>query len=269
MSIADSGRMIQITLDVGAATVIRGLARGPSTASSPARRQAPAVAASQRRGAESDLSRLSALLSVRLRWFSPEVHSAEHHGRGRCGPRRPGLTNTASAVLLRARHCNWYITSQPMPAGTPEHVWPGLPGHVAANIRASVSFATLRRIASSRRYTSATFLFFVCLAVLVFVERTSDGLRNGWRNPFTKQVEVEGVPRVPPLYESFHEHELRLPQHDASLRFPEGKDGRYIWFANHAAGEYEDAVQGMRLYTCSERTRQRPPGDFVERCTCT
>ncbi|KAI0746839.1 hypothetical protein C8Q80DRAFT_1220099 [Daedaleopsis nitida] len=40
---------------------------------------------------------------------------------------------------------------------------------------------------------------------------------------------------LPPLYSRFHAAELALPQHDPSLSAPEGKDGRYLWVANHAS----------------------------------
>ncbi|KAH9896922.1 hypothetical protein C8Q73DRAFT_642760 [Cubamyces lactineus] len=40
---------------------------------------------------------------------------------------------------------------------------------------------------------------------------------------------------LPPLYSRFHEAELGLPQHNALLSAPEGKDGKYLWIANHAS----------------------------------
>ncbi|RDX54563.1 hypothetical protein OH76DRAFT_976578 [Lentinus brumalis] len=40
---------------------------------------------------------------------------------------------------------------------------------------------------------------------------------------------------LPPLYGRFHQAELALPQHDASLPLPEGAHGRYLWVANHAS----------------------------------
>ncbi|KAI0330284.1 hypothetical protein GY45DRAFT_1323824 [Cubamyces sp. BRFM 1775] len=40
---------------------------------------------------------------------------------------------------------------------------------------------------------------------------------------------------LPPLYSRFHEAELRLPQHNVSLSSPEGRDGKYLWIANHAS----------------------------------
>ena len=42
---------------------------------------------------------------------------------------------------------------------------------------------------------------------------------------------------LPPLYSRFHQAELALPQHDASLPLPEGGHGRYLWIANHASSE--------------------------------
>ncbi|KAI0635224.1 hypothetical protein C8Q77DRAFT_1106760 [Trametes polyzona] len=47
-------------------------------------------------------------------------------------------------------------------------------------------------------------------------------------------VYILNIP-LPPLYSRFHEAELALPQHDASLPFPEGREGRYLWVANHAS----------------------------------
>ncbi|KAI0826561.1 hypothetical protein BC628DRAFT_1319723 [Trametes gibbosa] len=40
---------------------------------------------------------------------------------------------------------------------------------------------------------------------------------------------------LPPLYSRFHEAELGLPQHNAALPLPEGKEGKYLWVANHAS----------------------------------
>ncbi|KAI0674359.1 hypothetical protein C8Q78DRAFT_589150 [Trametes maxima] len=40
---------------------------------------------------------------------------------------------------------------------------------------------------------------------------------------------------LPPLYSRFHRAELALPQHNVSLLFPEGREGKYLWVANHAS----------------------------------
>ena len=41
---------------------------------------------------------------------------------------------------------------------------------------------------------------------------------------------------TPPLYEKWRQAELRLPQHNPELPYPEGKHGKYIWYANHVHG---------------------------------
>ncbi|KAH9852578.1 hypothetical protein C2E23DRAFT_188882 [Lenzites betulinus] len=47
-------------------------------------------------------------------------------------------------------------------------------------------------------------------------------------------VYILSVP-LPPLYSRFHQAELDLPQHNTALPFPEGKEGKYLWVANHAS----------------------------------
>lgn len=43
---------------------------------------------------------------------------------------------------------------------------------------------------------------------------------------------------LPPLYEAYHDYERRLPQHDLSLPFPEGRDAKFFWVPNHVTGEH-------------------------------
>ncbi|TDL26368.1 hypothetical protein BD410DRAFT_836268 [Rickenella mellea] len=43
-------------------------------------------------------------------------------------------------------------------------------------------------------------------------------------------------PKFPPLYEDVYEYERNLPQHNESLPFPEGADGRYLYQSSHAWG---------------------------------
>lgn len=38
---------------------------------------------------------------------------------------------------------------------------------------------------------------------------------------------------TPPTYKSWRKRERNLPQHDVGLPFPQGKEGRYIYMANH------------------------------------
>ncbi|KAI0789484.1 hypothetical protein C8Q75DRAFT_765893 [Abortiporus biennis] len=43
-------------------------------------------------------------------------------------------------------------------------------------------------------------------------------------------------PDKPPLYGDYHQRELALPQHNADLPYPEGRQGKYVWFANRVNG---------------------------------
>ncbi|KAK7439760.1 hypothetical protein VKT23_017335 [Stygiomarasmius scandens] len=43
-------------------------------------------------------------------------------------------------------------------------------------------------------------------------------------------------PRLPPLYEEWHEQERNFPQHDLKLPPPEGRVAKYLYMADHAQG---------------------------------
>ena len=40
-------------------------------------------------------------------------------------------------------------------------------------------------------------------------------------------------PNYPPDYAQWHEIEEALPQHNENLTFPEGREGRYVYFSEH------------------------------------
>ena len=42
--------------------------------------------------------------------------------------------------------------------------------------------------------------------------------------------------RIPPVYQKYYDAEKQLPQHDASLPFPEGRNGRYLWVSTQMWG---------------------------------
>jgi hypothetical protein len=42
-------------------------------------------------------------------------------------------------------------------------------------------------------------------------------------------------PRDPPLYEEYRERERHLPQHNASLPYPEGSHAKFLWADNHGS----------------------------------
>ena len=43
---------------------------------------------------------------------------------------------------------------------------------------------------------------------------------------------------LPPTFEEYYAIERAYPQHNASLPYPEGVDGRYVWFSNQHYGEH-------------------------------
>ena len=63
---------------------------------------------------------------------------------------------------------------------------------------------------------------------------------HGWL-PFTQKPLHDGVPGMsldsspnyPPDYAEWHKLEEALPQHNQNLSFPEGKEGRYVYFSEH------------------------------------
>ena len=51
----------------------------------------------------------------------------------------------------------------------------------------------------------------------------------------------EAEPELPPTYDLYYEIERNYPQHNASLPFPEGKDGRFLWVSNQPTGQHAHA----------------------------
>ena len=51
-----------------------------------------------------------------------------------------------------------------------------------------------------------------------------------------REAEDNSRTRLPPLYESYHDYERHLPQHNLSLPYPEGRDAKFFWAANHVHG---------------------------------
>ena len=50
---------------------------------------------------------------------------------------------------------------------------------------------------------------------------------------------LQGLPQPeggtdPPRFYGWHDREKELPQHDLALPYPQGREGRYIYFANQA-----------------------------------
>ena len=52
-------------------------------------------------------------------------------------------------------------------------------------------------------------------------------------NTSTSAVDLTSSPDYPPDYAGWHKIEEALPQHNQNLSFPEGKEGRYVYFSEH------------------------------------
>lgn len=59
----------------------------------------------------------------------------------------------------------------------------------------------------------------------------------GWDNAQATHdmspVNLTSSPDYPPDYAQWHKLEEALPQHNQSLPFPEGEEGRYVYFSEH------------------------------------
>ena len=61
--------------------------------------------------------------------------------------------------------------------------------------------------------------------------------------------------RSPPTYGLFYEMERNLPQHDPSLPFPEGENGRFLWVSNQHWGEQKSLSERVSYLTRSNVRR--------------
>lgn len=82
-------------------------------------------------------------------------------------------------------------------------------------------------------------LILVCL--FLFFSRTKATVPS-W---LQEQSLTEGH-SLPPLYEVYHDYERHLPQHNLSLPFPEGRDAKFFWAANHVTSSgWGNAMQEL------------------------
>ncbi|KAI5118047.1 hypothetical protein M0805_005895 [Coniferiporia weirii] len=96
------------------------------------------------------------------------------------------------------------------------------------------SFGPLRRVAPSSRRRVLTFCllglpFLIGLTIYYYLAN----IRVAWANIKYGSVEPSVLP---PNFERFYEIERNYPQHNASLPFPEGENGRYMWVSNQHWG---------------------------------
>jgi hypothetical protein len=101
-----------------------------------------------------------------------------------------------------------------------------------------------------RRYLKAVIYLLCAFGILTTLSFFSgvawDDARN-W-SPFAQKSQslkpkfppssLDELPNYPPNYTEWHEIEEALPQHNASLMFPEGKEGRYVYFSEHVKSAF-------------------------------
>ena len=107
-----------------------------------------------------------------------------------------------------------------------------LPGPVTVEKR--FSFALSRRV---RGVTVFLCLFFLAvLAVLALLFHLHYGSHDPLKIFHGLPTPEGGSESNPPLFLEWYEREKRLPQHDPNLPYPQGREGRYVRFANQGTG---------------------------------
>ncbi|KAG1878746.1 hypothetical protein C8R48DRAFT_688255 [Suillus tomentosus] len=102
--------------------------------------------------------------------------------------------------------------------------------------------SSLSRFSLTRRCTRLLMgLILVCL--FLFFSRTKATA------PFRLQEQSLAADHsLPPLYEEYHDYERHLPQHNLSLPFPEGRDAKFFWAANHVTiSGWGNAMQELAM----------------------
>lgn len=103
----------------------------------------------------------------------------------------------------------------------------------------TVSPDAVQKIVPKRYWKFALYLLSILFGILAARSLFSsldwdDDIRN-WP-PFAQRPQPQNLsdsPDYPPNYAEWHKIEEALPQHNQSLPFPEGKEGRYVYFSEH------------------------------------
>ena len=89
----------------------------------------------------------------------------------------------------------------------------------------------------TRRWTRFVLAAAVAVALFLIVRIVAQFRANRWQRKQYENDIPSAEPRFPPLFPEYHQRELDLPQHNPNLPLPEGKNGKYLWIANHVVGE--------------------------------
>jgi len=85
----------------------------------------------------------------------------------------------------------------------------------------------------TRRWTRFALAVAVAVAMLLVVRAIVQFRASRWQGSEHTNDIPSSEPLFPPLYPEYHQMELDLPQHNLNLPPPEGKNGKYLWIANH------------------------------------
>jgi hypothetical protein len=84
-------------------------------------------------------------------------------------------------------------------------------------------------------------LLFLAIVAFFFHHNHSSSPTSAADDPDNLLPFLRGLPKPeggskPPRFYEWHDREKRLPQHDVSLPYPQGREGRYIRFTNQVSG---------------------------------
>ncbi|KAH7885742.1 hypothetical protein F5I97DRAFT_1145854 [Phlebopus sp. FC_14] len=109
-----------------------------------------------------------------------------------------------------------------------------------------------RQFLSKRCFRALGLLFLTSWALLWWYHHQEDELPLHW-----EEWDAE-YHSLPPLYEDYHEFERHLPQHNLSLPFPEGRDAKFFWAANHVTRSgWGNAMQELLVNALLAHTVKR------------
>lgn len=126
-----------------------------------------------------------------------------------------------------------------------------------------------QRALLTKRYARILVVGLVSILVLLFMFKVDGPVNES--EEFVLLPQAVEVPGKPPLYRQYHEYEEQLPQHNPNLPFPDGKNAKFLWIANHAhckSAFYTCTVCSGSSQQCSIWMGERHARAHLERSSC-
>ena len=135
----------------------------------------------------------------------------------------------------------------------------------------SIQTIVPRRYWKTALYSLCLFGVFTTLAFFYGVGWDDAQIAGNW-SPFAQRPShnnntLTSSPDYPPDYAEWHKIEEALPQHNQSLPFPEGKDGRYVYFSEHVKSASVRVPIPEYLMANHPTLQQRRAGGMYSRST--